>query len=104
MGLIRKNGIKFNEASDIAFLNTFVNKRCGGLIDADGAEYLPLSLFTGKEKDAGKPCREKGKLPYPVILKYVEAVSGKSISEPALNQQKIKYDEARINVAKHSLV
>lgn len=104
MGLIRKNGIKFNEASDIAFLNTFVNKHCAGLIDADGAEYLPLSLFTGKEKDAGKPCREKGKLPYPVILKYVEAVSGKSISEPALNQQKIKYDEARINVAKHSLV
>ena len=104
MGLIRKNDLKFNEASDIAFLNTFVNKHCGGLIDADGAEYLPLSLFTGKEKDAGKPCREKGNLPYPVILKYVEAVSGKGISRSALNQQKIKYDEARINVAKHSLV
>lgn len=107
MRLIRKNDLKFNEASDIAFLNTFVNKHCGGLIDADGAEYLPLSLFTGKEKDAGKPCREEWKLPYPVILKYKEAVSGKSVSEQALNQQKKKYDEALkalFNVAKHSLV
>ena len=107
MGLIRKNDLKFNEASDIAFLNTFVNKHCGGLIDADGAEYLPLSLFTGKEKDAGKPCREEWKLPYEVILKYKEAVSGKSVSEQALNQQKKKYDEALkalFNVAKHSLV
>ena len=63
MNLIRHNNIKFNEASDIAFLNTFVDKHCDELSDADGADYLPLSLFTGKEKDSDKPCRAKGKLP-----------------------------------------
>ena len=48
MDLIRSNNIKFNEASDIDFLNTFVDKHCDELSDADGADYLPLSLFTGK--------------------------------------------------------
>ena len=94
IGLIRRNNIKFNEASDIDFLNTFVNKHCDELSDADGADYLPLSLFTGKEKDADKPCRTKGKLPYAVIEKYLESAFGKHVSDSAVKQKKDEFDAA----------
>lgn len=98
MDLIRHNNIKFNEASDIDFLNTFVDKHCDELSDADGADYLPLSLFTGKEKDAGKPCRAKGKLPYAVIEKYLESAFGKHVSDSAVKQKKDEYDAVRKSV------
>ena len=98
MNLIRRNNIKFNEASDIAFLNTFVDKHCDELSNADGADYLPLSLFTGKEKDSGKPCRAKGKLPYAVIEKYLESAFGKHVSDSAVKQKKDEYDAVRKSV------
>ena len=95
MDLIRSNNIKFNEASDIDFLNTFVDKHCDELSDADGADYLPLSLFTGKEKDSDKPCRAKGKLPYAVIEKYLGSAFGKRVSDSAVKQKKDEYDAVR---------
>lgn len=94
MNLIRRNNIRFNEASDIDFLNTFVDKHCDELSDADGANYLPLSLFTGKEKDSGKPCCAEGKLPYAVIERYLEAAFGKRVSDSAVRQKKDEFDAA----------
>lgn len=98
MGLVERNRIRFNEASDIAFLNTFVNKRCAELSDAEGADYLPLSEFTGKDKDSGKPCREKGKTPYAVIIKYLADAFRKNVTQSAVSQKRDEYNAMRISI------
>lgn len=98
MGIIDRNEAKFNEASDIDFLNSFVDKRCVCISDAAKAEYLPLSHFTGKEKDAGKPCRTPSVIPYSVFIKYISDRFNENKTNSAINQQYEKYNSAKHDI------
>lgn len=88
--VIKRNNYKFNEAADIAFLNTFVDKHCDELLDACKCGYLPLSVFTGKENDADKSCCAKNP-PYAVILSYLDKAYNMAVTASALKQQSDKY-------------
>ena len=85
---------RFDSASELGFLNTFMAEHCESVADVNGVEYRMLSDFSQLASDEGRSCRGKGKRPYIHYLVYsfyLDKAYGHKLEKQGVSNQRSKY-------------